>query len=213
MRRIGLWAVWMPLLAGCGTSGLSTLATTQTQYLHELQRTMPEVVTAHDIALRGVLTRAQEAEEQALAGKQAESIAEAIDAAVGGAHLNLQNPTRDAVRDTLERLMKYHREQLALSQAARTAREAKAKAVVEAVSRLNASLPALVAHQQTITTYIQGGRGLLPLGGVSIAERPENIEDAIARLKAIGRTLDEQFARAQEIFEAARKAAAGGGKP
>jgi len=213
MRRVGLWALWVPLLAGCGTSGLSQVAATQSQYLLELERTMPAVVSAHDLALRGVLARAQEAEEQALAGEQAESIAEVIDSAVGGAHLNLQNPTRDAVRETLERLMKYHRDQLALSHAARMAREAKARAVVDGVSRLNAALPALVAHQQTITTYLQAGRGLLPLGGVSIAERPENIEEVLARLKAIGRTLDEQFARAQEIFEAARKAAAGGARP
>lgn len=213
MKRIGLWAMCAPLLAGCGSAGLSTLAATQSQYLLELERAMPAIVTAHDLALRGVLTRAQEAEEQALAGEQAEAIAETIDAAASGAHLDLQNPTRDAVHQALERLMKHHHDRLALSQAARAAREAKARAVVDAVGRLNAALPALVAHQQTITNYVQASRGLPPIGGVSIAERPENVDDVLARLKAIGRTLEEQFARAQEIFEAARKAAAGGARP
>ena len=213
MRRPARWAASVLFLSGCGTSGLSTLAATQSEYLLELQRAMPAAVSAHDLALRGVLARAQEAEEQALAGEEAESIAAVIDSAVSDAHLNLQNPTRDTVRETLERLMRYRHDRLALIQAARAAREAKAKAVVDAVGRLNAALPALVAHQQTITNYVQAGRGLLPLGGVSIAERPENIEDVMARLKAIGGTLEEQFARAQQIYESAKKAAAGDARP
>ncbi len=209
MRPTPVWVVGLLVLAGCGSSGLSTLAATQSQYLLELQRATPALVGAHDIALRGVLTRAQEAEDQALAGQQAESLAEVIDTAAGGANLNLQRPTREAVHQTLDRLMKYQQDQLALIQAARTAREAKTKAVVDAVGRLNAALPALVAHQQTITNYVQAGRGLLPLGGVSVVERPENIDEVIARLRTIGRTLEEQFARAQQTYESARKAAAG----
>ena len=213
MKRFAGWAACLLFLAGCGSSGLTALATTEAQYLVELQRAMPAAVEAHEMALQGVLARAQEAEDQALADEQAEVIGGVIDDAIRNARLNLQAPTRDAVHDTLERLAKHHRDQLALSDAARAARQVKAKAVRDALARLNAALPALVAHQQTLAQYLEAHRGMPPIGGVPLAERPQNIDDVVERLKATGRTLEEQFARAHAIFEAAKKAAAGGAQP
>lgn len=215
MRHVGAWA-WaacLLLAGGCGSSGLRTLAATEAQYLVELQRAMPAVVDAHDLALQGVIARAQEAEDQVRADEQAEAIAGVVDDAVRGASLNLQAPSRDAVHEALERLMKYHGDQLALTEAARAARQGKAKAVGEALARLGATLPTLVTHQQMIANYLEAQGGLPPIGGVSLAERPQNVEEIIERLKAIGRNLDVQFARSREIYEAAKKAAAGGAKP
>jgi hypothetical protein len=213
MRTITLSLAGLFLLTGCGSAGLTALARMQGQYLGELQRAMPAVVDAHEAALKGVLARAQEAEEQALAGEQTEVIASVIDDAISAAGLNVEQPTRDALHEALERLMKYHRDRLGLTEAARTAREIKARAVIDALSRLNATLPALTSHQQTIAGYLEATRGLPPLGGVSTAQRPQNVEELVERLKAIGRTLEEQFARAHDIYEAARKAAEGDKKP
>src|SRR3970040_651969 len=93
---MGGWLACLLLAGGCGASGLRTLPTTEAQYLVGVQRAMPAVVDAHDIALKGVIARAQESEDQA--------------------------PSRDAVHEALERLMKHHRDHLALAEAARAAR-------------------------------------------------------------------------------------------
>ena len=213
MRRLILAGACLLVLAGCGSSGLTNLARTQVQYFTALQRAMPAVVDAHEVALAGVLARAQEAEEQALAGEQEEVIAGVIEDAIRDARLDVERPTRDAVHGALDRLIKYRRDQFALIEAARAAREIKAKALMDAVSRLNEALPALVSHERTIADYLEAQRGLLPVGGVSITQPPQDVRALIENLTGIGRTLQEQYARAREIYEAARNAALGSDKP
>ncbi len=123
MRRLILAGACLLVLAGCGSSGLTNLVKTQVQYFTALQRAMPAVVDAHEVALRGVLARAQEAEEQALAGEQEEVIAGVIEDAIRDARLDVERPTREAVHGALDRLIKYRRDQFTLIEAARTARE------------------------------------------------------------------------------------------
>lgn len=212
MRWLGGLAVCLVTLAACA-SPLAELAKRQAEFLTELERAMPPAVDAHELALRGVVAEAQRAEEQALASQQVEVIKGVIDAAIAGAHLELQRPTREAVKATLERLVKYHQDQQAVVEAARAARETKARAVIGAVSTLGASVPALVAHERTIANYLEAQRGILAVGGISITEPITDVSDLIGRLKGVGRTLDEQFARAKEVFEAAKKTAAGLEKP
>jgi hypothetical protein len=212
MRRLAVLAACLVALAGCA-SPLAELAQRQADFLAELEWAMPAAVEAHELALRGVLAEAQRAEEQALANQQVEVLKGVIDAAIAGARLDLAQPTRDAVKATLERLVKYHQDQQGLVEAARAAREDKARAVREAISTLSASVPALVAHERTIANYLEAQGGLLPLGGASITEPIADVGDLIGRLKTMGRTMDEQFARAKEVFEAAKKAAAGSEKP
>ncbi len=213
MRRLILAGVCLLTLAGCGSSGLTNLAKTQVQYLTALQRAMPAVAEAQDAALRGVLARAQVAEEQALAGEQEEVISGVIEDAIRDAHLDVDRPTRDAVHGALDRLIKYRRDQIALIEAARAAREIRAKALTDAVSQLNRALPALVSHERTIADYLEAERGQIPLAGVSITQPPQDVRELIGNLNVIGATLQEQFARAQEIYDAAKRAAVESEKP
>ena len=213
MKRLILAGASLLILAGCGTTGLTNLARTEVQYFTALQRAMPSVVDAHEVALKGVLAEAQEAEEQAIAGEQAEVISGVIEDAIRDARLDVDRPTRDAVHDTLDRLIKSRRDQSALIEAARSAREGKAKALMDAISQLNKALPALVSHVRTIADYLEAQRGLLPVGGVSITQSPQDVRTVVENLKVIGRTLDEQFTRAQEIYDAAKKAAVESEKP
>jgi len=212
MRIVGVSMCSLLFLAGCGTSGLTALAKAESNYLDSLQRTMPALVMAHEVALRGFLTQAQTAEEEAQGGDQAEALKGVLDDAMRAAALNLAQPTRDSIRDTLRQLMKYDRDQAALMQAAQDTRQVKAAAVMKALSDLNAAVPALAADQRAIENYLEASHGLLPLGGVSLTEMPSSFDDLLARLKAINGVLEEQFGRANSIFEAARKAVAEGDK-
>jgi hypothetical protein len=58
-----------------------------------------------------------------------------------------------------------------------------------------------------IADSLKAQRGLFPVGGVSITQPPQDIRALIESLNGIGRTLREQYARAREIYEAARSAA------
>jgi hypothetical protein len=186
---------------------LVDLAKTQGNFLSELERAMPTVAEAEEASLKRLVAIVQRTEEQTLIQQQAAEIAEVLDSAIIGAHLDLANPTRDSVKETLERVVKYRREQRLMIEAARTAREAKTKAILAAVSTLNAAVPSLAANQRTIANYLEVHHGLPPLGGVSIAEPISNVGALLERLKTIGQTLDTQFSRAKEVFEAAKKAA------
>jgi hypothetical protein len=84
---------------------------------------------------------------------------------------------------------------------------------MDAVSRLNGALPALVSHERTIADSLEAQRGLLPVGGVSIAQPPQDVRALIESLTGIGRTLQEQYARAREIYEAGGDAALRSDKP
>jgi hypothetical protein len=212
MRRLLLCVCAGALLTGCGTSGLTALAKTETRYLEGLQLTMPDLVTAHDAALKGFLNRAETAEEEALSGDRAEALKGVLDDAMRTAGLNASQPTRDSVRDTLRTLLKSDRDQAALAQAARAAGDLKAAALMKALADLGAAVPTLVTQQRTIENYLEAQHGLIPLGGVSLTEPPRSVEDLVTRLKTIGSVLDEQFGRADAIFESARKAVTEGEK-
>jgi hypothetical protein len=212
MRILGVSICGMLFLAGCGTSGLTALAKAETDYLDSLQRTMPTLVTAHEVALKGFLTQAQTAEEEAQGDDQAEALKGVLDDAMRAAALNPAQPTRDSIRDTLRQLMKYDRDQAVLMQAAQDARRVKSAAVLKALTDLSAAVPALAADQRAIENYLEASHGLLSFGGVSVTEMPSNFDDLLARLKAVNGVLEEQFGRANSIFEAARKAVAEGDK-
>jgi hypothetical protein len=62
-----------------------------------------------------------------------------------------------------------------------------------------------------IADYLEAQRGLLPVGGVSITQPPQDVRALIESLNGIGRTLQEQYARAREIYETAGDAAPGSG--
>jgi hypothetical protein len=97
-------------------------------------------------------------------------------------------------------------------QAAQDARRVKSAAVLKALTDLSAAVPALAADQRAIENYLEASHGLLSFGGVSVTEMPSNFDDLLARLKAVNGVLEEQFGRANSIFEAARKAVAEGDK-
>lgn len=212
MRCIAAVAGCLLLTTGCGTHGLRALANTQAAYFTELQRTMPAAIDVHEVVLRTALGKAQQAQEQEIAAAQAQALKGVIDQAIAGAGLNVSAPTWDGVHGALARLMKYQEDQLVLVEAARAARDAKAKAVLDALQALSASVPALVAHQNAIADYLEAQGRLIPLGGVSVTERPQDVAELIERLKTMSRNLEDQFTRAQQIYDAAKKAAAGGGR-
>ena len=196
------------VLTGCGSS-LGELANTEARFLAELERTMPSAVDAQDAALKRLVAIADRAEEQALRDQWAAEIAGVTDAAIAGARVDLANPSRDAIRGALGQLVKYRQDRQRLLEAAREAREAKARAILDAMATLAASASAMAANQRAIAQYLEAQQGLLPLGGFSIHEPIENVPELLARLKAVGQTLDVQFARAKEIFDAAKKDAEG----
>ena len=209
-RSVVLCAVLLAT-AGCGSAGLRELARTEQTYFVELQRALPGVIDVHELALETMLTKAQQAEDAAAAAEQAQALKGVIDNAIGSANLNLTAPTWEGFHGALTRLMKYEEDQLALTDAALAARDAKAAAILAAFGKLSLAVPALVDHQNVLVNYLEHERRLLPIGGVSITERPRGIGDLVDRLKQIGGTLDTQFDRARQIFETAKKAAAGGG--
>lgn len=196
------------VVAGCGSS-LVDLANTQSRFLAELERAMPSAMDAQDAALRRLVVILERAEEQALRDQRAIEIAGVLDSAIAGARLDMGNPTRDSILGALGKVVKYRQDQQRLLEAAREAREAKAKAILDAMATLSASVPPMAANQLTIANYLEAQHGLPPLGGVSINEPIGNVAELLGRLQAVGHTLDVQFARAKEIFDAAKKAARG----
>lgn len=206
MSRIGTGLLLLLLVSGC-RSALVDLSTSHERFLTELEGAMPAAAAAQEAALRTAAGIAQRQEDAALVAQRAAEVADALDAAIAGARLNLDRPTRDALRDALERMVAFRHQQRRAIEAVRAAREARLRAVLDALGVLGAAVPPMVAHQRTLTNYLEAHRGLPPLGGVSIAEPIGDVGELIKRLKAIGEALDDQFARAREIFEAAKAAA------